>query len=85
LRVLPVRRVPRQGRRREGAKKTSGTGLGLHITRKIVTEMGGAISVESEPCAGSTFSVRLPTWVEPVEPPMSLESQSVEAAVKGAL
>ena len=48
----------------EDAKKTPGTGLGLHITRKIVTEMGGAIGVESEPWTGSTFTVRLPAWVE---------------------
>jgi two-component system sensor histidine kinase/response regulator len=50
--------------RGEGAKKTTGTGLGLHITRKIIREMGGAISVESEPWTGSTFRVRLPAWVE---------------------
>jgi signal transduction histidine kinase len=47
----------------EGAKQTSGTGLGLHITKKIVTEMGGLISVESEAGVGSTFVVRLPAWV----------------------
>jgi signal transduction histidine kinase len=50
--------------RGEGSKKTMGSGLGLHITRKIVTEMGGAISVESEQWAGSTFRLRLPAWVE---------------------
>ena len=52
----------------EGAKKTEGTGLGLHICKKIVSEMGGTITVESEVGAGSTFWVRLPAWREPDEP-----------------
>jgi len=49
----------------EGAKRTAGTGLGLHISQKIVAEMGGTINVESEPGAGSVFEVRLPVWREP--------------------
>lgn len=37
-----------------------GSGLGLPITRNLVTLMGGSIAVESEPGAGSVFTARIP-------------------------
>lgn len=40
---------------------TAGTGLGLWITKALVEAHGGAMSVESEPGRGSTFSFRLPS------------------------
>jgi len=41
--------------------KPHGTGLGLPITRRIVLEHHGDISVESQPGQGATFYVFLPT------------------------
>jgi len=51
----------------EGGKKIAGTGLGLHISKRIVSEMGGTIEVDSQSGIGTTFWVRLPAWREPEE------------------
>ncbi|MGV3667953.1 MAG: ATP-binding protein [Leptospira bouyouniensis] len=42
------------------SEKTNGTGLGLTITKKIVEEMSGTISVSSELGKGSVFIVEIP-------------------------
>ena len=41
-------------------KGSNGTGLGLSVTRKIITEHGGTISVQSVVDEGTTFIIRLP-------------------------
>ena len=40
--------------------RPEGLGLGLYISREIVTRLGGSISVESVVGDGSTFRIRLP-------------------------
>ena len=42
-----------------------GTGLGLSVCRGIVTALGGEISFQSEPAAGTIFRVVLPTTARP--------------------
>jgi len=48
--------------------KSSGTGLGLAIARQIVTAHGGRIDVESDPRAGTNFTIGLPLARTSVQP-----------------
>lgn len=53
--------------------KSNGFGLGVHEARLLVAGMGGALYVESEPGAGTVFTVRLPLVAAdaPVSPDLS--------------
>ncbi len=49
------------------SRRYGGTGLGLALTRRFGEMMGGSVTVESKPGVGSTFTMRLPTRVDPAK------------------
>jgi two-component system, NtrC family, sensor kinase len=57
--------------------KSHGTGLGLFVSRQILEDHAGTLSVRSEPGQGSTFFVRLPARAaRSEEPARSVSSKS---------
>jgi signal transduction histidine kinase len=46
---------------RQGSHKRSGSGLGLHLSKRIVETHQGTLDVQSELGRGSVFRVCLPT------------------------
>ncbi|MBU1712032.1 MAG: PAS domain S-box protein [Proteobacteria bacterium] len=42
------------------SKGTKGTGIGLFVTRKVISEHGGSITVETKPGNGARFVITLP-------------------------
>ncbi|MBX7195807.1 MAG: response regulator, partial [Sandaracinaceae bacterium] len=63
------------------AKKTTGTGLGLSLGRRLAEAMGGTLDVESEPGAGATFRLHLPCIVEDIADEVPEEHSSPRASV----
>lgn len=51
---------PFEQERRQGYSHMQGTGLGMPITKNLVTILGGTISVKSKINEGTTFTVELP-------------------------
>jgi CheY-like chemotaxis protein len=47
------------------SRSYSGLGLGLALVRKLTVAMGGAIHVQSQPGAGSTFTIEIPVLRAP--------------------
>jgi PAS domain S-box-containing protein len=62
-------RIFRKFYRGSSSVLSSGTGLGLFITRGLVTAMGGRIWVDSTEGEGSVFALELPSGKETQEPP----------------
>jgi signal transduction histidine kinase len=58
------------------SRQQEGSGLGLHLTKKLVELLGGSIWVQSEVGVGSIFSFALP--VSPTAPHMVSNAQSIE-------
>ena len=52
--------IPYEREMRFGAKNVSGTGLGMPITKNIISQMNGEIDVKSRLGEGTTFTVTLP-------------------------
>jgi two-component system, NtrC family, sensor histidine kinase HydH len=57
--------------------KPQGTGLGLAISQSIVQNAGGTIEVQSQPGAGTTFTIVLPTAADPLTVPAPNETTIV--------
>jgi signal transduction histidine kinase/CheY-like chemotaxis protein len=68
-------------------RKVKGTGLGLPLSKKLATFLGGSVEVKSQPGLGSTFTVRIPrTWRDPALPlPPEPRTWTVDASAQPVL
>ena len=54
---------------RPGKHRRSGSGLGLHLSQRIIAAHGGTLTLESEMGQGSTFVIKIPIQPPTVETP----------------
>jgi signal transduction histidine kinase len=54
-----------------------GMGLGLTITRRVITALGGSIHVQSQPGAGAQFALRVPRNMRSI-PSLDRRSRALE-------
>ncbi|WP_244507206.1 ATP-binding protein [Pseudomonas panipatensis] len=67
----------------EQPARQAGSGLGLHISRRLVEMMGGRLELTSEAGVGSCFSLRLPLQI--TQAPGEKEGVALQPAGPGAL
>jgi signal transduction histidine kinase len=80
-----LRRIFGRFERGHSGRNYPGLGLGLYITRQIVTALDGTISVESVPGQGSVFTVVLPRGRAELEPDAAvLEALAAGQGARGA-
>lgn len=67
------------------SRQTGGTGLGLAIVKHVVANHGGDIRLWSRPGTGSTFSIELPIYSDPLPSVgKKIENNEEEAGVAAA-
>jgi len=59
--------------------RPGGTGLGLYVTFGLVKMMNGSVTVESELGKGSTFTIKIPKYLEQKEKDFSKDSNDAFA------
>lgn len=62
-------------------RKYGGTGLGLTITKKFCSMLGGSLEVESEAGVGTTFRISIPADLQPQRPTDPVDLAAVKASV----
>ena len=68
---------PFERERSDETRSIEGTGLGMSITKSIVDQMGGTITVKSERHHGTTFTVDLPLCLERADAAKPLPADDV--------
>jgi signal transduction histidine kinase len=63
--------------------KTKGSGLGLHVSKKLAELLGGSVSVRSVPGKGSTFSLTLPHCLRVSHSETAVNSEPLPATSGG--
>lgn len=51
----------------EAVTEFSGRGVGMDVVKQVVTDLGGSITIASEPGTGTTFTIHIPTSVSLVD------------------